>query len=101
MKQSISWFLSIALLALLNGPVTANDCGEKSDPCGKRTEWNEYESVRLRMKRERMQLPANWYLQSSRKNGDLRVDIDFPDAESPQHGTIMMVEGRVFGSKGI
>lgn len=101
MKQSISWLLGIALLTLFHGPVAANDCGEKSDPCGKRTEWNEYESVRLRMKREGMQAPANWYLQSSQKNGDLRVDIDFPDAETPQHGTIMMVEGRTFVSKGI
>lgn len=79
----------------------AKGCGENHDPCGKNTEWNEYETVALHVNQEGMPGPNNYYMQSSRKNGDLQVDIDIPDSHAPQHGTILMVEGRTFLSKGL
>jgi hypothetical protein len=41
------------------------------------------------------------YLQTSRANNDLRVDIDITGSENAEHGTILMVGGRVFVSKGL
>jgi hypothetical protein len=41
------------------------------------------------------------YLQTSRLNNDLRVDLDITASEQPQRGTILMVGGRVFVSKGV
>lgn len=91
----------LMMLVCANVNVNATDCGDSVDSCGKQTEWNEFETVRLRMKQEDMPVPASWYMQSSRKNGDLQIDIDIPDIKKPQHGTIMMVEGRTFVSKGV
>ena len=102
MKCSIRISLLVLLVALSSfGLVNAKDCDVKMDPCGKATEWNEFETVRLRMKQEGMPEAASWYMQSSRKNNDLQLDVDVPDPHSPQKGTIMMVEGAVLVSKGI
>jgi hypothetical protein len=94
--------LSVATFLLLQlSVVGASDCGENADPCGKRTDWNEFETIRLRMMQKGMPSPATWIMRSSRQNGDLQVDIDYPDPKRPQRGTIMMVEGETFVSRGI
>ena len=91
----------LIFLALSTGASYGKDCGEKGDPCGKPTEWNKFETVRLRMTQEGMAAPVSWFMQTSRANNDLQVDIDFPDPQTPQRGTLMMVEGRTLVSKGI
>ncbi|MEQ1518296.1 MAG: hypothetical protein ABL931_17585 [Usitatibacteraceae bacterium] len=96
--QRIFYF---AILVLAGGPLMANECGGKADPCGKRTGWNEFEMVQLRMKQSGVEAPAQWLIQASRENNDLQVEIDFPDAKSPQKGTILMVEGATLLTKGI
>jgi hypothetical protein len=100
-----SIFLRTLLIAIFLSavcfPAIAEDCNEKSDPCGKQTGWNEFEMVRLRMKQTGIDTPAQWVMRTSRVNFDLQVDIDFPDPKSPQSGTLMMVEGRTLISKGV
>jgi hypothetical protein len=41
------------------------------------------------------------FLQSSRTSGDFQLDVDLADPARAQHGTIMMVAGRVMLSKGL
>ena len=79
----------------------AIDCGGKADPCGQPTGWNEFETVRLRMKQTGVNTPAQWFMQTSRANNDLQVEIDVPDPKVPQKGTIMMVEGLTLLTKGV
>ncbi len=94
--------LTVAMFLVLHiSSVVAADCGEKADPCGKKTDWNEFETIRLRMMQKGTSAPINWLMKSSRKNGDLQIDIDHPDPKRPQRGTIMMVEGTTFVSRGI
>ena len=93
--------LLLICLVLSAAATAAEDCAAKSDPCGKRTEWNEFETVRLRMTQTGSPGVMSSFLQTSRENNDLRVDLDITGAEKPQHGTILMVGGRVFASKGI
>ena len=81
--------------------VHAEDCGKVDDPCGKQTSWNDFESIRLRTKQSGAESSGHYFLQSSRKNGDLRLEIDFSDPKNPQKGTIMMVEGGTMVSTGI
>jgi hypothetical protein len=98
MKHSIGFAYGAILLALLPG--LARTCDVKTDdPCGRQTEWNEFETIRLQMAQFGMPTPSIWYVQSSQKNHDLRVDFDSSDPHS--QGTIMMVEGSVFVSKGV
>lgn len=92
------WF---SILVLVCCPMMAKDCGGKADPCGQLTGWNEFETVRLRMKQSGVDTPAQWVMQTSRANNDLQVEIDFPDPKAPQKGTIIMVEGLTLVSKGI
>ena len=94
----------IMLGAILISPffVDAKACdGKANDPCGKPTEWSKFETVRLRMTLEGMSTPPSWYVQSSPKNHDLRVDINASGPHSQGSGTILMVEGSVFASKGV
>jgi hypothetical protein len=90
----------LACLLFSSGAV-AEDCAGKTDPCGKNTEWNEFEAVRLQMTQLGSPGVMSSYLQTSRLNNDLRVDIDITGPEKPQHGTILMVGGRVFVSTGL
>ncbi|MCA2999156.1 MAG: hypothetical protein ING75_11195 [Rhodocyclaceae bacterium] len=101
MTKSKLFFATLLALLFYVSPVSASDCGEKQDPCGKRTGWSKFETVRLRLHQAGMSVPVNWLMQSSRKNNDLQVDIEYADPKQPQRGTIMMVEGMTFVSKGI
>jgi len=93
--------IALVVLVLSSGITHGKDCGDKADPCGKPTEWSEFETVRLRMTQEGMATPVNWFMQTSRANNDLKVEVDFPDPKAPQRGIIMMVEGATLVSKGI
>jgi hypothetical protein len=99
------WALAERLLLfvclLFSTVVTAEDCAGTADACGKKTVWNEFEAVRLQTTQLGSPGVMGSYLQTSRVNNDLRVDIDTTGSEQPQHGTILMVGGRVFVSKGI
>jgi hypothetical protein len=101
MKSIFPRTLLIAICFAICFPTIADDCNEKSDPCGKQTGWNEFEMVRLRMKQTGIDTPAQCIMRTSRVNFDLQVDIDFPDPKAPQNGTLMMVEGRTLISKGV
>jgi hypothetical protein len=102
MHQSPQTRRWLPLLCLLfSAGVAAEDCAEKTAPCGKKTEWNEFETLRLRMTQVGSPGVMGSRLQTSRVNNDLRVDIDITGPEKPQHGTILMVGGRVFVSKGL
>lgn len=81
--------------------VSANSeaCDKEHDPCGKHTGWNDYEAVRLRVQQGAS--VNDYFMQSSRENGDLQVDVDISDPKSPQNGTVLMVEGRTFAGKGL
>ena len=93
-----SWLLACLLVAAGS---EAKDCASNADPCGKRTEWNEFETVRLRMTQVGSPGVMSSYLQTSRMNNDLRGDIDITGQPQPQHGTILMVGGKVFVSNGL
>ena len=97
--QGRRWVFLVCLL--FSAAAVAEDCVEKADPCGKKTEWNEFGAVRLQTTQVGSPGVMSSYLQTSRANGDLRVDIDVTGAEQPEHGTILMVGGRVFVSKGL
>jgi hypothetical protein len=99
--SQIRTLLLLGCCLLSSAGTSAEDCTGNSDPCGKRTEWNEFEAVRLRMTQLDSPGVMSSYLQTSRLNNDLRVDIDITGAEPAQHGTILMVGGRVFVSKGL
>ena len=101
MKHASSCLIVLTFFLLFSGASHGKGCDEKSDPCGKPTEWNEFETVRLRMTQEGMATPVRWFMQTSRANHDLQVEIDFPDPKKPQRGTLMMVEGTILVSKGI
>jgi len=99
-SQIRTWML-LGCCLLSSVGTAGEECAGKSDPCGKRTEWNEFEAVRLRMTQLDSPGVMSSYLQTSRRNNDLRVDIDITGAQPAQHGTIMMVGGRVFASRGM
>lgn len=101
MKKITLRFVGLIFFMMFYGTADAKDCGANVDPCGKKTAWNEFETIQLRLKQDGMPVPVSWYVQSSRKNSDLQVDIDFPDHQTPQRGTIMMVEGTTLVSRGI
>ncbi|HWW19650.1 MAG TPA: hypothetical protein VNZ06_02490 [Steroidobacteraceae bacterium] len=85
--------LWVVLLAGLSGPALSN-------PTAQPAQWGDFESVRLHASQPGS-AAVDSYLQSSRANGDFEVDIDIADIAKPQHGTIMMVAGRVMLSKGL
>jgi hypothetical protein len=99
--SQIRTLMLLGCCLLSSAGTAAEECAGKSDPCGKRTEWNEFEAVRLRMTQLDSPGVMSSYLQTSRRNNDLRVDIDITGAQPPQHGTIMMVGGKVFASRGV
>jgi hypothetical protein len=68
--------------------------------CDQPAQWGDFESVRVHA--EQRGSPAiESFLQFSRASGDFQLDIDKADAAKPQHGTILMVAGRVMLSKGL
>ena len=87
-------------LLLATTSVVAKDCGESNDPCGTQIQWSQFESIHLQSGQvgERPGLTA--YLRVARDSGDFQIDVDIADANQPQHGTIMMVAGRVMVSTG-
>jgi hypothetical protein len=94
-------WLAFLVATFVVGSATAKECAAGNDPCGKQTEWNEFESIHLRVIQDGAPTVLESNLQTSRKNNDLRVDIEISDPKEPQHGTILMVGGRVFVSKGM
>jgi hypothetical protein len=101
MKSMASRFIATLTLLLASTSVIAADCGASTDPCGTQIQWSEFESMHLQSFQVGTPSDLSSYLQSSRENGDFRIDVDIFDAKQPQHGTIMMVAGRVMVSKGL
>ncbi len=102
MKSSLFRLSAFVLLALIAAPASSKDCAASQDPCGKHTEWNDFESIRLRTTQEGETGALESLVRASRANNDLQVDVDdSSDPKHPQHGTILMVGGRVFASKGL
>lgn len=100
---AVSYLVLGAILLFVSlGSVNANACDIKAnDPCGKVTEWNRFETIRLQMTQDGVSAPLIWYFQSSSKNQDFRVDFESSDPHSLGGGAIIMVEGSVFVSKGV
>lgn len=91
----------LIICSLFLMPAAGADCAGQSDPCGKKTEWNEFEAIRLKMTQTESPGVMSSYVQTSRLNNDLRVDLDISAPDQPEHGTVLMVGGRVFASKGL
>ena len=85
---------------LMSAIAAAHYCNSDPNPCGKPTAWNQFESVRLRLTQVGTPGVLSAYVQTSRQNGDMRVEIDATGPEA-QHGTILLVGGRVFASTGL
>lgn len=96
--RTLAVLTSLLICAL---PAHAGDCGNDPDPCGKRTGWNDFESMHLQAKAPGTNSTGHYTLRSSRKNGDMEVEIDLRNTKAPQKGTILMVEGAIMVSKGL
>jgi hypothetical protein len=62
--------------------------------------WGDFESLRVHATQTGL-APLDAYLQSSQASNDFQLDIDIADPAQPQHGTIMVVDGRVMLIKGL
>jgi hypothetical protein len=60
MQCSILKSVSAVMLMISFCSANAKDCGENRDLCGKRTEWNEYETVALQVNQDGMPVPNNF-----------------------------------------
>jgi len=101
MQSSSSALIPMLALLLAATSVIAKDCSESTDPCGTQIQWSQFEAIHLQSGRVAGPPGLTADLQVSRDNGDFQIDVDVADAKQPQHGTIMMVAGRVMVSKGL
>ena len=101
MQSSASVLIPMLMLLLAATSAVAKDCSESTDPCGTQIQWSQFEAVHLQSGQVAGPPGLTADLQVSRDNGDFQIDVDIADAKQPQHGTIMMVAGRVMVSKGL
>jgi hypothetical protein len=94
------WTVMLVALSLMALPVPAQNCADSPTQCGNSKQWGDFESARVHAT-QTGSAAMDMFLQSSRANGDFQVDIDLADAAHPQHGTIMMIGGRIMLSKGL
>ena len=65
------------------------------------SDWGKFESLNLEARRVGIPTTLDSRMLYSRATGDIRIEREVSDPKDPQRGTILMVAGRVFASKGL
>lgn len=100
MLKVSSWILALVLCLALGSLCNAGEDEACGDPCGKPTQWNDFNVIELKMTVPNTPGYGNWTSQSDKETYDIQVDVETSDGKETKKGKIMMVGGRVMATKG-